>query len=371
MSPAPLALALEIDGAGAHPAAWRRAAGSPTELLNPRRLRTVAENAERAGFTLVTLNDSILPPGAAPDVTGRIGAIERAAFVAAATRVIGVAPVASTTYAEPFHLASHLATIDHVSAGRAGWVVAADTEPAAARAWGRPAVTGDDRIRQEAADAVAVARALWDSWEDDAVIRDVASSRYLDRDRLHYIDFAGASYSVKGPAIVPRPPQGQLVVLAPAGLVPAAWVDVALVGGADVATVRAAAAAADTPRTFAEVEIALDTADATGADRVADLDRHDPWPDRGRLRYVGDTAGLVALLTDLSGVVDGVRLHPLVLDKDLPELSRLVVPALTIGRLVARPLPGTTLRTTLGLPRPVNALAGADRHPADLTGATR
>lgn len=371
MSPASLALALEIDGAGSHPAAWRRASGSPADVLSPRRLRTVAENAERAGFGLVTLDDSILPPGTAPDVTGRIGSVERASFVAAATRVIGVAPVAATTYAEPFHLASQLASIDHVSAGRAGWVVAADTGPAAARAWGRPAVTGHDRIRQEAADAVDVARALWDSWEDDTVIRDVASSRYLDRDRLHYIDFAGTSYSVKGPAIVPRPPQGQLVVLAPAGLVPADRVDVTLVGGTDVAAVRGAAAAAGTPRTFAELEVALDTADATGADRVADLDRRVRWPDRDRLRYVGDAAGLVTLLTELAGVVNGVRLHPLVLDEDLPELSRLVVPALTIGRVVTRPLPGTTLRVTLGLPRPANTFAGTAPRPAELTGVTR
>lgn len=372
MSPAPFVLALEIDGAGTHPAAWRRAAGSPADLLTPRRLRTVAENAERAGFGAVTLDDSILPPGAAPDITGRIGSVERASFVAAATRVIGIAPVASTTYAEPFHLASHLASIDHISAGRAGWVVDTDTDTdTAARAWGRPAVTGDDRTRQEAADAVAVARALWDSWEDDAVIRDVASSRYLDRDRLHYIHFAGTSYSVKGPAIVPRPPQGQLVVLAPAGLVPADRVDVTLLGGTDVAAVRRSAAAAGTPRTFAELEIALDTAEATGAGRVADLDRHGRWPERERLRYVGDAAGLVALLTDLAGVVNGVRLHPLVLDEDLPELSRLVVPALTIGRVVTRPLPGTTLRTTLGLPRPANAFAGTAPRPAELTGATR
>ena len=75
---------------------------------------------------------------------------------------------------------------------------------------------------------------LWDSWEDDAVIRDVATSRYLDRDRLHYIDFNGETFSVKGPAIVPRPPQGQLVVLAPhRACCPTRTVDVALVTAVD------------------------------------------------------------------------------------------------------------------------------------------
>ena len=83
-----------------------------------------------------------------------------------------------------------------------------------------PTSTDAEGLRREAADAVEVVRRLWDSWEDDAVIRHVASSRYLDRDRLHYIDFTGETYAVKGPAIVPRPPQGQVVVLASPDLVP-------------------------------------------------------------------------------------------------------------------------------------------------------
>src|SRR6478735_4765232 len=95
-----LALALEIDGDGAHPAAWRRAGHAPSEVLGPRRLRQVAAIAERAGFTIVTIDDEITPPGGPGDIVGRVGAIERAAFVAAATSVIGVAPVISTTYTE-------------------------------------------------------------------------------------------------------------------------------------------------------------------------------------------------------------------------------------------------------------------------------
>ncbi|GAA2584906.1 LLM class flavin-dependent oxidoreductase [Dactylosporangium fulvum] len=348
-----LVLAVEIDGDGAHPEAWRRAAHPPAALLGPRRVRHVAEIAERAGFTLVTLDDDLLPPDGG--IAGRIGAVERAAFIAASTSVLSVAPVVSTTYTEPFHVSSQLASVDHISAGRAGWVVATSPRPGAAEAWGRPVADP----RQEAADAVRVVRALWDSWEDDAVVRDVATGRYLDRDRLHYVDFTGATYTVTGPAIVPRPPQGQLVVLAPPGLVPDEEVDVTLVGGADVAAVRQAAAATTTPRTFAEIEVALDTSAADGADRVAALDRHAPWPVAGRLRYTGGPGGLVALLRDLDAQagVDGVRLHPLVLDEDLAVLSQYVVPALIKSRLAARPLPGASLRQTLGLPRPQNRFA--------------
>lgn len=338
-----LHLAVEIDGDGAHPAAWRRAAHSPDQLLTPHRVRDVARIAENAGFALATVDDDVLPPDSRQ---GRIGAVERAAFIAAATSTLSVAPVVSTTYAEPFHVSSQLASIDHISVGRAGWIVGASTAPDAARVWGRAPVTDVDR---EARDSVRVVRDLWDSWADDAVIRDVATSRYLDRDRLHYIDFTGETFAVKGPAIVPRPPQGQLVVFAPAGLVPAELVDVTLVNTA----VRA-----DTPLTFVEVDVALDTPDATAEQRLADLG---PWPDQDRLRHVGSAAGLVGLLGGLAGVVDGVRLHPLVLDEDLAVLSRLVVPALLQNRTVARPVPGASLRTTLGLARPANRFQESTR----------
>ncbi|MEW1698300.1 LLM class flavin-dependent oxidoreductase [Streptomyces sp. NPDC093249] len=353
-----LRLAVEIDGDGAHPAAWRRAAHAPGELLTPRRLARVAAVAENAGFTLVTLDDSILPPGAGPDPVGRIGAVERAAFVAASTSVLGVAPVLSTTYAEPFHVSSQLASLDHLSAGRSGWVVGVEEDPAAARAWGRPPVEGPDALAREARDGLRVVRDLWDSWEDDAVIRSVATSRYLDRSRLHFVDFVGDTYSVKGPSIVPRPPQGRPVVLARSGLVPAGLTDVALVGGTDVAEVGPAArtaSAAGTPRVFAEVEVALDTPGETARERVADLERHSPWSARpDRLRYTGPAEGLVSLLAELAEHVDGVRLRPLVLDEDLAVLSRLVLPELFVRRIAARPLPGATLRTSLGLPRPLS-----------------
>jgi alkanesulfonate monooxygenase SsuD/methylene tetrahydromethanopterin reductase-like flavin-dependent oxidoreductase (luciferase family) len=349
-----LRLAVEIDGDGAHPAAWRRAAHSPDQLLTPRRVARVAAVAENAGFTLVTLDDGVLPPGASPDPVGRIGAVERAAFVAASTSTVGIAPVVPVTYAEPFHVSGQLASLDHISVGRAGWVVTEEERPEAARAWGRPLITDAAARARESRDGVEVARSLWDSWEDDAVIRSVATSRYLDRERLHYIDFTGETYAVKGPAIVPRPPQGQLVVLGRPDRVPAAQLDVALVGGRDLASV---ATAAGTPRVFAEVEVALDTPDATGAERVADLERHAPWTDRRRLRHIGSAGQLIALLDELSRAVDGVRLHPLVLDEDLPVLSHVVLPALSERRLVARPLPGTSLRSTLGLERPANRFA--------------
>ncbi|HZZ50924.1 MAG TPA: LLM class flavin-dependent oxidoreductase [Pseudonocardia sp.] len=339
-------LALEIDGDGAHPAAWRRAAHTPAQLLGPAHWRTVGQAAENAGFTLVTLDDGVLAPQSDAGPMGRIGAMERAAFVAASTSVLGIAPVVSTSYAEPFHTSSQLASLDHISTGRAAWVVAISPEAETARAWGRPPVPDDAAHHREARDSVRVARELWDSWDDDAVIRDVATSRYLDRGRLHYIDFTGETFAVKGPAIVPRPPQGQVVVFAPAGLLPEDQVDVTLSTG----TSRRSG----TPLTFTELEVALDTPTAAAADRLADLERHSPWPDRGRRRYLGGVDGLVRLVTETAGQVDGIRIHPLVLDEDLGVLSRLVLPALSVAGVITRPVAGASLRTTLGLLRPAN-----------------
>lgn len=295
---------------------------------------------ENAGFTLITLDDGVLPPGASPDPVGRIGAVERAAFVAASTSTIGVAPVLSLTYAEPFHDSSQLASLDHISIGRAGWVVTEEDRPEAVRLWGRPLVAGATARARESRDGVEVVRALRDSWEDDVVIRSVATSRYLDRERLHHIDFSGETYAVKGPAIVPRPPQGQLVVPGRPGRVPAEQLDVALVEGRDLTAVATAAVAAGTPRVFAEVEVALDTPDATAEKRVGDLERHAPWTDRGRLRHIGTAEQLVSLLVELGASMDGVRLRPLVLDEDLPVLGRFVLPLSSNGASPPARYPG-------------------------------
>jgi alkanesulfonate monooxygenase SsuD/methylene tetrahydromethanopterin reductase-like flavin-dependent oxidoreductase (luciferase family) len=345
---------LEIDGDGSHPAAWRRVSHSPADLLDPGRLLRLGEVAESSGLAFVTLDDDIVPPGSAPDVVGRIGSVERAAYLAPSLTTLSVVPVVSTTYSEPFHLSSQLASIDHLAAGRTGWIVSTSPTSGAAKAWGRAPVLDAEGLAREATDATRVVRDLWDSWEDDAVIRDVASSRYLDRDRLHYIDFVGDTYSVKGPAIVPRPPQGHVVVLAPAGLVPDDLIDVALITAPALSGIDDQAASSRAPRVFAEVEVALDTEAASADARLSDLEQYGPWPDAGRLRYVGSPGGLVNLLRQLAKAVDGVRLHPLVLSEDLRVLSRLVVPRLLAEGISTRPRSGATFRSALGLPRPAS-----------------
>src|ERR1700727_3059832 len=160
-----------------------------------------------------------------------MAAVLIAARAAPATRHIGFVPTAITTHTEPFHLSKAIATLDYVSGGRAGVRVQiagrADTAAHLRRpelpppstdqlSTGRLEEPGVRRVVaehfDEAADYVEVLRRLWDSWQDDAEIRDVATGRFIDRDKLHYIDFEGRWFSVRGPSITPRPPQGQPVV---------------------------------------------------------------------------------------------------------------------------------------------------------------
>jgi alkanesulfonate monooxygenase SsuD/methylene tetrahydromethanopterin reductase-like flavin-dependent oxidoreductase (luciferase family) len=346
------ALGIELDGEGSHPAAWRHANHPPSDSLSGRTLLRKVRSAENAGFTFATFEDSILPPQGA--IRARVDAVNRASFVAATTSTIGLVPVVETTYAEPFHTSSQLATLDYTSRGRGGWIAARAFDPAAARAWGRPVVAEQADLDREQRDSLTVVRDLWDSWEDDAVIRDYARGRFLDRDKLHYVDFEGESFAVNGPAIVPRPPQGQLVVFGTEA--DRSQVDVVLVTEADR---DAAVGAATGSRGLAviEIDVTLDTPEAGAADRLAVLNQHDPATPSKRLQYAGTTTGFIELLTDLATYTDGVRLFPSVIDEDLPALARYVLPALFKSGVAHRPVPGSSLRGHLGLTRPANRYA--------------
>jgi alkanesulfonate monooxygenase SsuD/methylene tetrahydromethanopterin reductase-like flavin-dependent oxidoreductase (luciferase family) len=370
---APFVIAIDVDGEGAHPSAWRAADHAPDELLTAGTVAARVAAVDRAGFTIATFDDGPLSPSAHPDITARIDAIQRAAFVSPLTGGIGLVPLANAVYTEPFHVATQLASLDIASSGRAGWIVGIDADARIADAYGRPVVTAST-AHERVADAVEVSRRLWDSWEDDAVIRDASTGRYLDRDRLHYANFDGSDYSIVGPSIVPRSPQGQVPVFGPADVADRVELDVALLSagaeatGADavVAAVAAAVAgprSAGVPRILLELDVVLDHAGVDAERRLDELDQHTQWAASGRARFIGDADALVALLARLTGLIDGVRLHPAVFDVDGEELGRAVLPALRSRGLFSSPRPGDTLRQSLDLPRPDNrfahALAGA------------
>ena len=268
------------------------------------------------------------------------------------TSHIGLIPVATVTHTEPFHVSKAIATLDFVSHGRAGWQVRVSGTAHEAELFGRRDVVGAD-LFDEASDAVEVVRRLWDSWEDDAVIRDVATGRFVDRDKLHYIDFAGKYFSVKGPSITPRSPQGQPVVAALAHALPiyefaSRSADLVFITPQDDDSLRTilgeVAQAAGRLKVYADVYVTFDgTAD----------------PRSDALVFDGTPTELVDLLLrwQQSGI-DGVRLRPAVNATDLPVIVDEVVPLLQqAGRFRTAYTDGETLRERLGLPIAENRYA--------------
>ena len=185
-----------VDGAGALPVLAVDLVTAPSLLEG---LAPLARGLEEAGIGALTLSDGGLHP------------IHVAAHLAPLTRGIGLLPRTDAIYVEPFHLATQLMSLDHISHGRAGWLLQAETDPSAAEAVGRE-VLGLEATAREAADVLEAARTIWGTWAPDAVVRDTERGVYVDASRLQYADVEAETFSVRGPAITPRSPQGLLPV---------------------------------------------------------------------------------------------------------------------------------------------------------------
>lgn len=365
----PFTVGIHVDGVGSHPSARLDAGGDADRPLTGAHAREVVTRIEAAGFSFATFAGSHLPPASAPEIQARLDPVQLAAFGAPITSRLALIPEVPATYVEPFHTATQLASLDYAAHGRAGWLVSAEDSEAAARQYGRDAL-GDDALAVEVVDVVAAVRRLWDSWEDDAVIADLPTGRYIDRERLHYVDFAGRSFSVKGPAITPRPPQGQPPVLVQLAVAegPGAGDRGARSVAADGVVVPAgpvldesARRARDlgAPFVIADLEVVLDSRGEPAADRLARLDGARPWGAGDAERFVGTTERLVRRIRDLAEQVDGVRIIPASLDRDLDELHHRVLPGLTSAGLLEGPR--ATARQTFGLPRAENVFENQGR----------
>jgi alkanesulfonate monooxygenase SsuD/methylene tetrahydromethanopterin reductase-like flavin-dependent oxidoreductase (luciferase family) len=307
------------------------AAGEPATLVS-------ASIAALNGFAAAGVGLAIIADDLRPQHTGRarVDAPTLAAFAAPAVAGIGLAPAISTTHSEPFHLAKAVQTLDHASLGRAGWQVTVSTSAAEAALFGRKSAVDLAEAWAEAEEAIEVAERLWDSWEDDAEIRDVATGRFIDRERVHHIDFEGRFFSVRGPSIVPRSPQGRPPIIVSAA--DDASLDVA-VRRADVIRVAAggvaeARAGVERAGRAGEVTILVDVA-------VASADSLDE-----SLRAQGSGA-------------DGVVL----VFAEIPDAGDYAAVLST----VASPRRGPTLRDSLGLELPASRYA--PRHSPALEGA--
>ncbi|MFB7884509.1 LLM class flavin-dependent oxidoreductase [Microbacterium sp. NPDC056057] len=352
-------IGIDLDGEGAHPAAWRAADHAPAELFTPARITARITAVDESGLGFATLPE--FDPTASGGVGAGLDTIETASFAAASTSRIGLVPVVNAIHAEPYHLANQLNTLDWASRGRGGWLVRSVDSADIAAGYGREPHRDAADADEEARDVITAVRRLWDTWEDDVLIADQEGGRFLDLDRWHYADAVGGSFAIKGPGLLPRPPQGQLVVWADErGSALAASADIAVVSGRSLPQVIArsvAAAESGVPRRVASVEIALDARGETAADRLRSLDRDTEWAPGDRLRIVGTAAEAAERLAELAPHVDGIRLHPAVIDVDLAVIADELLPRLDAGGLLRAPLSGETLRDLFGLPRPANVFA--------------
>jgi alkanesulfonate monooxygenase SsuD/methylene tetrahydromethanopterin reductase-like flavin-dependent oxidoreductase (luciferase family) len=371
-------LGIHIDGAGRHPAAWRAAGAQPRRLFSADYYVELAQLAERGLLDFVAFEDSFkLDSNETDHVRGKLDALLTMARIAPMTSSIGLVATVTTTHTEPFHVSKNIATLDFVSAGRAGWSVDVSSSEAEAFHFGRRQVSSSAELYDESAEAIEVVRQLWDSWEDDAVIRDVATGRYIDRSRLHYTNFEGRHFSVRGPSITPRSPQGQSLVffeavnehaLAAAILgADVIVIDVESVEAAGAIRARIGDGLRDAGRdgaavsVLAVVDVLLDDTDAAALAARRHLDSMAaPLP--AVLDFVGTAEGLVDLLATWAAaeVVDGFVFRPAMLPGTLERIVADVVPLLQARGLFRTAYEGGTLRERFGLQRPANRYAGVN-----------
>ena len=204
---------------GIHTAWWRVPSAWPDADFNLAHLVGMIQTLERGCFDAFFMADHLAVlnmPMAALRRSGTATSFEPLTLLSAlamVTQRIGLVATASTTFDEPYHIARRFASLDHISAGRAGWNVVTTSNPDAALNFGRTEHVEHDERYRRAREFHAVVTGLWDSWADDAWVRDPASGIFFDPARLHTLDHHGEHLNVRGPLNIARPVQGWAVIV--------------------------------------------------------------------------------------------------------------------------------------------------------------
>jgi FMN-dependent oxidoreductase (nitrilotriacetate monooxygenase family) len=208
-----------FSASGSHVAAWRYPGAQMDGSTNFQRFVTLAQAAEAACFDFVFFADTL----AAPDMPGallsrtatyvaQMEPMTLLAALAAVTTRVGLVATTSTTYNVPYQVARKFASLDHISGGRAGWNLVTSSNPAEAVNFGDgPHMAHADRYVR-AGEFVDVVRGLWDSFDDDAFVRDPQAGIYFDPAKRHALNHKGSIFSVQGPLSVARSPQGHPII---------------------------------------------------------------------------------------------------------------------------------------------------------------
>ncbi|OUL96743.1 LLM class flavin-dependent oxidoreductase [Paraburkholderia hospita] len=202
-----------------HTGAWRFPGAYPDANFNIAHLKRFVQTLERACFDAFFMADHLavlnMPP-AALRRSHTVTSFEPLTLLAALSSVterIGLIATSSTTFDEPYHVARRFASLDHLSGGRAGWNLVTTSNPDAALNFGLEAHVEHGERYHRAREFYDVVTGLWDSWADDAFVRDVESGVFVDTERMHVLGHKGEHLSVRGPLNIARPVQGWPVVV--------------------------------------------------------------------------------------------------------------------------------------------------------------
>jgi alkanesulfonate monooxygenase len=204
---------------GIHTAWWRYPGAQADANFNLKHLVSFIQTLERGCFDAFFMADHLAV------LNMPIEALRRSATVtsfepltllsslAMVTERIGLVATASTTFDEPYHIARRFASLDHISGGRAGWNIVTTSNPDAALNFGMTEHVEHDERYRRAHEFFDVVTGLWDSWADDAWLRDQDSGLFFDERRLHVLDHHGEHLNVRGPLNIARPIQGWPVIV--------------------------------------------------------------------------------------------------------------------------------------------------------------
>ncbi len=201
-----------LQGPGGHMNAWKHPSGPVDASVNFEFFVNTARRAEAAGIAFAFVADGLyINAQSIPHFLNRFEPISILSALAASTSKIGLVGTVSTSYSDPFTVARQFATIDLISGGRAGWNAVTTPLEGSGRNYSRE--HPEHELRYEIADEyLDVIKGLWDSWDDDAFVRDRETGVYADKSKLHKLDHKGRFFRVEGPLNIGRSKQGQPVV---------------------------------------------------------------------------------------------------------------------------------------------------------------
>ena len=215
-----MALAVLASGTGSHVASWLHPATKPSGGTDIAHYRRMAQLAERGKFDLFFIADT---PAARTEMLEAYSRyplfmnvfepITLLSNLAGATEHIGLGGTVSTSFSEPYNVARQFASLDHISAGRAAWNVVTSANDFAARNFGHAKLAAHASRYARAREFVEVVQKLWDSWDDDAFIRDRDQGLFFDPAKQHAVHHEGAHFKIDGALNIQRAPQGQPVII--------------------------------------------------------------------------------------------------------------------------------------------------------------